>query len=582
MPKRFIACLALCACLADPTHQADAAPEPARQVGNFTLPDPRTGRRVALADFKGRKAVVVLFLGTECPLNNAYLPRLVQLHEEFGPQGVQFLAVNANEQDTADRVAAHARKHALPFPVLKDEGGVVADLFGARRTPEAFVLDAGRRVRYQGRIDDRLGIGYARPEPRRHDLAEAVREVLAGKPVSRPLTPVAGCLIARPVKPKGEGTVTFARQVSRVLQKHCQDCHRPGQAGPMPLLTYDDARAWSAMIREVVRDGRMPPWYADPKFGKFTNDRSLPAADREALVAWVNQGCPRGDDRDLPPPRQFASDWAIGEPDLVLAMPEEFTVPAAAGREGVPYQYFTVDPGFREDRWVERAQVRPGAAAAVHHALVYVVKPGSTLRPDDPLMPLLCGYAAGDTPMILPPGTARRVPAGSKLVFQMHYTPTGKVEKDRSSLGLIFTRGKPRHEAVSFPIFKPDFRIPPGDPNYPVEARGVFLNDGHVVSLTPHLHLRGKDFRIEATYPGGRTETLLSVPRYNFNWQCTYRCAEPVAVPRGTVLRCVAHFDNSADNPNNPDPKRAVTWGAQSWDEMMIGWIHFVFDRELQ
>jgi peroxiredoxin len=339
-------------------RSADEAPgNLGAKVANFALPDPRDQKTVALADFKGRKAVIVVFAGTECPINTAYLPRLIELQQENAPRGVQVLAINSNQQDTPERVAAHARKHALPFPVLKDDGQKVADLFGARRTPEVFLLDAEGKIRYHGRIDDQYGVGYQKPSPTTHELVTALAEVLDGKPVTQSFVPASGCVIARTIKPKQEGTVTYAKEVSRILQKHCQECHREGQIGPMALLTHEDAMNWSETIREVIDQKRMPPWYADPRYGKFSNDRSMPAEDRETLLRWIAQGCAKGDDKDLPAPRPFEqTSWRIGKPDLVLTMPEEFSVPAQAPKYGVPYKYFTVPTNFTEDRWVVRAE----------------------------------------------------------------------------------------------------------------------------------------------------------------------------------------------------------------------------------
>ena len=286
------------------------------KIPPFELND-TAGKAVSSENFRDAKALVVVFTGTECPINNAFMPRLAQLAKEYADKGVQFVAVNSNRQDTPERVAEHAKKNNLPFPVLKDAGNRVADLFRASRTPEAFVLDAERKVRYQGRIDDQFGIGYTRPKPTRRDLAEALEELLAGKAVSQPAVPVAGCLIARVSEAKASGTVTFTKDVAAILQRNCQECHRPGQVGPMGLLTYEDAAAWAEMIREVLNDNRMPPWYADPRHGKFVNDRRLSAAERETLLKWVEQGTPRGDDKDMPAARQILRGGAgqrTGEP----------------------------------------------------------------------------------------------------------------------------------------------------------------------------------------------------------------------------------------------------------------------------
>lgn len=550
---------------------------PARPVEDFCLPD-ISGVSRWLHEFRDARAVVVVFLGTECPINNAYLPRLAELHAAYSSKGVQFLAVNSNVQDGLARVAEHARKHGIPFPVLKDDGNVIADRFGAERTPEVFVLDGARRIRYRGRIDDRFGIGYQRPQPTRHDLAVALDEVLAGKAVSVPTTPVAGCLLGRVVKPKENGSVTYARQVSRILQDHCQECHRPGQIGPMALLTYEDAAAWSAMIREVVTEGRMPPWHADPRYGTFRNDRRLPEADRAALLAWIDQDCPKGNDKDLPPPREFPSTWRIGQPDVVFTMNREYVVPASAGKAGIPYQYFFLPTNFDEDVWVQAAEARPGNRAVVHHIIVYVhdVKRGRPRSPDGIGEGFLVAYAPGDMPLICAPGMAKKIPKGAVLVFQMHYTPNGSEQKDRSSVGLIFAKEKPQHQLRTRSIATRRFEIPAGDPHYEVKSSATFPRETLLVSLMPHMHLRGKDFKYEAVYPDGRREVLLSVPRYDFNWQSNYRLAEPLRLPAGTRIECTAHFDNSADNPNNPDPTKPVRWGDQTWQEMMIGFVDYV------
>jgi peroxiredoxin/mono/diheme cytochrome c family protein len=559
------------------------APPAGRTVSGFRLEDPRTGKAVALADFKDKKAVAVVFLGTECPVNNAFLPELARLHREYAPKGVQFVGVNPNRQDTAAKVAAHARKHELPFPVLKDPGNKVADLFGAKRTPEAFVLGQAGKVLYQGRIDDQFGVGYKRAgKPTRRDLAAALDEVLAGGPVSVPATPVAGCLIARAREPKADGAVTYTKHVSRILQKNCQECHRPGQIGPMSLLSYDDAVSWADMIREVVSEGRMPPWYADPKHGKWANDRRLAKAERDALLAWLDGGTPRGDAKDAPPPREFPEGWVIGKPDVVLKLPAPITVPAEAPKGGVPYRYLSVPTNFTEDKWVERAEARPGAPEVVHHILVFIVPPGQRFRPEHPGA-VLVGMAPGEMPLLLKPGQAKKVPAGARLIFQMHYTPNGKEQRDQSSIGLIFAKKPPRHRVLTNPIHDPWFmgrwkRIPAGAENHRMECGHTFKQDVRVLDFMPHMHLRGKDFLYEAVFPDGRREVLLSVPRYNFNWQGLYRAAEPIRLPKGTRLRCVAHFDNSAKNPHNPDPKKSVTWGDQTWEEMMVGWIDYYVD----
>jgi peroxiredoxin len=564
-----------------PTFSKSPDPAPAnigKKAADFSLKDTK-GRSVSLEDYKDKKAIVVVFIGTECPINNAYMPRLVQLHKSYSAKGVQFLGINSNQLDSVARVAEHAQQHKLPFPVLKDEGNEVADQWSAQRTPEAFVLDAGHKICYRGRIDDQYGIDYKRAKPTRRDLAAALDEVLAGRPVSQPSTQVSGCYIGRAAKPKAAGPITYSKQIVRILQKNCQECHRPEAIGPMALLSYEDVTAWSDTIREVVQDNRMPPWYADPRYGHFANDRRLPPEDRKALLAWLDQGMPRGDDKDLPPPREFPKGWTIGKPDVVFSMPDAFKVPADMPRGGIPYKRFFVSTKFKEDRWIQRAEARPGAPGVVHHIVVFYVPPGEDFWPGNPKTPTLCGTAPGDMPLILPPGTAKRVPAGSQLVFEMHYTPNGVAQEDRSSVGLIFAKEEPKYYSFAGAFANVQFEIPPGHDNYKVEFSFTFRQDHFLLNFMPHMHLRGKDFLYEVIYPDGKKETVLSVPRYNFNWQSVYRLKEPLLLPKGTRLHMVAHFDNSAKNPNNPDPTKLVRWGDQTWEEMMIGWVDLACER---
>jgi peroxiredoxin/mono/diheme cytochrome c family protein len=569
--------LALLALAAGNSFRADSPP-PAKKVGDFTLRD-AADNAFSLGDFKAKKAVVVVFVGTECPINNAFMPRLAQLHKEYADKGVQFLAINANCQDTPARIAGHAREHGIPFPVLKDSGNVVADQFGARRTPEAFVLSPDGQVLYQGRIDDQFGVNFKRAAPTRRDLAEALDEVLAGKPVSRPTTEVAGCLIARAVQPKAGGTITYTRHIAPLLQKNCQECHRPGQVGPMALLTYEDALSWSDTIKEVVREGRMPPWHADPAFGKFANDRSLSPADRDTLLGWIDQGCPKGDPKDAPAAKEFTKGWTIGKPDAVFTMEEAYTVPAKA-EGGIKYQHFVVKTKFPDDMWVQAAEAKPGNRAVVHHIIVFVMPPGQKrerLHEDSIGNGFLVGFAPGDMPAVFPPGTAKKIPKGAMLVFQMHYTPNGVEQDDRSSVGLIFAKEPPQREARTRAIDERRFLIPAGANHHEVKAATTFQKDAELLSLMPHMHLRGKDFEYQVVYPDGKKETLLRVPRYDFNWQSNYRLVTPLRLPAGTRIECTAHFDNSKDNPNNPDPKQAVRWGDQTWEEMMIGFVDYCY-----
>jgi peroxiredoxin len=540
-----------------------------KKVENFSLPDYR-GKVHSLSDYKD-KLVVLAVIGTECPLARTYAPRLKSLAAEFEKQGVVFLGMDANQQDSLAEIGAYARVHEIAFPILKDNNNEIADKLGAVRTPEVFLLDKDRVVRYWGRIDDQYGFktgaGYVKPKLNQRNLADAIGEVLAGKQVSNPVVKADGCFIGRVTKAKPTGDVTYSKHIARIMDARCVECHRSGEVAPFTLGSYDEVVGWAETIREVVQEGRMPPWFADPKYGHFKNDCRLSDEEKQQINQWVENGCPEGDAKDLPAPRTFAAGWQMGEPDQVIYMRDKpYTVPA----EGtIEYQFFTADPGWTEDKWIQATEARPGNRGVVHHIIVMVAaKDGN----DGAGRGGIGGYAPGTPPNINPPGTALFVPAGSKLVFQMHYTSNGVQAEDRSMVGVRFADPKKVKQVVRGGLVGDTaFRIPPGEANYEVKAKHMFLKDTLLLNLTPHMHLRGKDFKYEAEYPDGTREVLLDVPHYDFNWQIRYSFKEPKLMPKGTRLHCVAHFDNSADNLANPDPTKEVTFGDQTWEEMMFG-----------
>ncbi len=561
----------------EPGPAAETATAPGGKAPDVgTLRDVRGNRR-SLRSFAGHRALVVAFLGTDCPISNLYFPTLLELEKCYRGKDVQFLAAYPNASEDLDQIAAHASDHDVPFPVLKDCGQRLADALGVGRVPAVAVLDAGLVLRYRGRIDDRYGPSFRRPKASREDLAEALEAVLAGKPVAVAETEPDGCLLdrdgARPARPG----VTYSKDVARILQNHCQTCHRPDQAAPFALLTYADAVKHGRMLREVTTQRRMPPWHADPRYGHFANDRRMTSDEIDTLAAWVDSGMPRGDDRDLPAPVAWPQGWGIGKPDVVFTMPEEFAVPADGSLD---YQHFTVDSGFTEDRWVRLAEARPGARGVVHHIVVYILPPGER-RPfrQDGTMSVLVGWAPGDFGLSAPPDTALRVPRGSKFLIEMHYTPNGKAVKDRSSFGLVFAKKPPKYELFMNSFVNDSIRIPPRDPHYRAEATLRLPADARLISFTPHMHWRGQGYRYELVRPDGRRETLLSVPRWDFNWQSYYQFKDPVRLPKGTAVHAVAHWDNSANNPYNPDPNKEVKFGLQTWDEMMVGWVAYVWER---
>jgi hypothetical protein len=385
--------------------------------------------------------------------------------------------------------------------------------------------------------------------------------------------------------------VTFYKDVLPVLQKNCQSCHRQGEAGPMQFTSYESTRPWAAAIKAAVLSKKMPPWYADPHFGKFANDRSLSESDIKTLVSWVDTKAPAGNPKDAPKPVQFADGWAMGKPDVVLELPNPVAVPSSGT---IDYQYVVMHTGFTEDKYIQFAEARPSDREHCHHIIAFVREPDSPWMKDAPIgvafVPqrgkggegggggmgdFLAGYAPGTVPQTLRPGQVKLVKAGSDIVFQLHYTANGTPGSDRSKVGMIFAdpKVKPTERVMTLAASNPKFSIPPGDGNYRVDAKITLQDEATLIYLLPHMHLRGKDFDYRITYPDGKTEKILSVPNYSFSWQLSYYLAEPLKLPAGTTIECTAHYDNSPNNKFNPDPTKEIHFGEQSWDEMMIGFF---------
>jgi hypothetical protein len=408
--------------------------------------------------------------------------------------------------------------------------------------------------------------------------------------------------------PPTESAPTFSKDVAPIMYEKCVTCHRPGEIAPMSFITYQNVRPWARSIREKVIAREMPPWDADPQHGKFRNARTLTDREIDTIVRWANAGARQGDPADMPALPNYPTGWQIGTPDIVFEMPVEYQIPPDGT---IDYQYFEVPTNFKEDRWMQAGEVRAGDPEHVHHIIVSVIEPDKNTRPNvvsiKPIFPegqtpaprpqraegeraqspqlsrrasaiTLVNWAVGEDAPIYERGTAKRIPAGSTLQFQVHYTTNGAPGKDRSRIGLIFAKEPPAREIRTGTIANPLFTLPPGAPNHQVEAEATFSDDVKIWTMHPHMHLRGKDMTYTAIYPDGRREVLLSVPKYDFGWQTDYWLAEPISLPRGAKIHVVAHFDNSAGNPHNPDPAVAVRWGDQTWEEMMIGFFTYTVE----
>jgi mono/diheme cytochrome c family protein len=369
---------------------------------------------------------------------------------------------------------------------------------------------------------------------------------------------------------------TFAKDVAPILYSHCVECHRPTMFAPMSLVKYEEARPYAQVIKRRVVARQMPPWNADPAIGHFKNDPRLTDQEIDTIARWVDRGAPRGNDRDLPPLPALAEGWTIGKPDAVFAMAAPFRIPANGA---VEYQYVRIPVNLPEDRWIQAIEIKPGARAQVHHVIAYTQPSGEPISERGVLGPTNIGGVTPNKPgMVFPDGVARLIRGGHDIILQMHYTTNGTEALDRTEVGVIFAPRPPAKAAAGGLVINPRFVIPPNDGNFEVRGVARVMQDTVLTSMTPHMHVRGKDMTYIAQFPDGRTETLLSVPHYDFNWQITYELAEPIVLPRGTRLEVIAHFDNSPGNKFNPDPSQAVRWGDQTWEEMMIVFYGVVRD----
>jgi len=421
---------------------------------------------------------------------------------------------------------------------------------------------------------------------------------------------VAG-FVGQAVSASAQSTPTFSKDVAPILYKNCANCHRAGEIGPMALLTYKDARPFARSIANRVQAGTMPPWHADdPTHTKFSNDRSLSAADRDVIIKWATSGAPEGNPKDLPAPPQFADGWMMGKPDAVFSMQEAYPIP---GGGTLDYKFFEIPTNLTEDRWLQAFEIRPGSRAHVHHVIAYVrpadpapgdARPaaaqaggprqappfqfaGGMNRPADAPKPdhdvvdndrpakrnpggWLAAYAPGYSVRVYEPGQAIKIPKGAIITVQMHYTTNGTPATDRTSIGLKFASEPPKTELLVVPLMTQNFVLKAGSSDTRVDAEMTINTDVTLWSAIPHTHVRGKRWEVVAVYPDGRSEMILNVPKYDFNWQTDYIWAKPLTLPKGTKLKTSAWYDNSTANKSNPDPTKDVYWGDQTWEEMQF------------
>ncbi|MHC4924157.1 MAG: redoxin domain-containing protein [Planctomycetota bacterium] len=539
-----------------------------------------SGKPSVLSGLDGARAVVICMFDPACPVSKRYAPRLGRLQARLAKRKVELLVCNSAGKDGVEGIRAAAKSHRWPGTVIADPDAEWAASLGARSTTEVFLLDASRTLRYRGALDDQYGVGYSLDTPRLRLLESAVEDLLAGREIAVEATSAPGCKLKHEPHPSTPTKVTWHNRVSRIFQRSCMGCHREGESGPFPLTTASEVRRQAGMVEYMVSERAMPPWFATEDSLPMVTDHSLGERERTDVITWLKGGMPEGDAADAPAPRKWPSGWRIGEPDLVVKVPEQ-SVPA----EGtVPYRYMMVPVPLKEDRWVRALEVRVSAPEVVHHVLVFLKYPQGHPRAKKQrrYQGGLEGYFAAMVPgegvLAWRPGRAKFLPAGAVLVFQVHYTTNGTATRDTPSVGMIFADGPPEEEVRSQGVYNTRFSIPPGAKRHPVSASWTFRRSGSILAFMPHMHVRGAGFRYELELPGEERKTVLDVPRYDFNWQLVYRMRKPLNVPRGTRIHATGWFDNSKENPANPDSSKTVRFGEQTWEEMMIGYFEWVPD----
>lgn len=542
-----------------------------------------------------RKATAIVFLGTTCPIANAAAPTLNALHEQYAAKGIAVVGVYSDPTLTRAEAIAHREEYELTFPALFDASAFLARSLKPTHTPFAVLLDANGREVYRGRIDDAYAtLGRPRQVITSPDLQNAIEDVLAGRAVRTAKTDVVGCLFEAWDRPPAGREVTWSRDIAPIVYANCLSCHREGQAAPFALRSYEDVAKRAELIASVVEDRYMPPWKPVAGFGEFHGERRLSADEIALFRAFADANAPQGNPDDAPKPPDFPGGWALGEPDLILEMPQPFDIPAG-GRD--IYRAFVIPIDIPEDKYVVAMEFRPGAPSVVHHAIFFLDDDGQARRLDardagpgyrsfggPGFTPSggLGGWAPGVQPEHLPDGIGRPVTRGSDLVMQIHYHPDGKRQRDQSRLALYFATKPIREKIITIPLANRQIDIPPGKRDHVVEASFTTPLDAKLFGVMPHMHLLGREMKVEATTDDGSTIPLIHIDDWDFRWQDQYRFREPVRIPRGSTVRMRAVFDNSTDNPSNPsNPPKRVRWGEQTTDEMAICFLNVLVPAEL-
>ena len=543
---------------------------------SFTTLD---GQNASLSGFKNKKGLVVIMTSATCPVSKRYIPSVAKLQKELATQNIGLLLVNPFASETADEIKSQLTEAGIAAAYVHDKDKKLAALLRARTTTEVFLLDATRTLVYRGAFDDQYGINYNLDAPKHCYLHDAISAHLKNeKPVIQ-ATAAPGCELDLGDAPKvAASPVTYHRDVARILQQNCVTCHRDGGIAPFALDDIEEVKDRAKVIKRVVNEGTMPPWFAAldkaATTNPWANDCSLSAKDKADLFAWFESSDrPLGNVAEAPAKRSYPAEWSIGTPDLIIPLSRAYDIKADGF---MPYAFDVVDTDIPEDKWVTAYEILPSERDVVHHVIVQVHEKGADARDrEEGAGGYWAIYVPGNGANIYPQGFARKIPAGARVSFQIHYTPSGKAKKERLRMGLVFAKSPPQYEVKTLALANPKISIPPGASHHVETQTRRVPFDIPITGYMAHMHIRGKAFKYEVTYADGKTETLLDIPRYDFNWQLRYDYKQPKLIPRGSTLTITAVYDNSAENKANPDPTKLVKWGSQTVDEMMLGYFEY-------
>jgi len=547
------------------------------KVNNFGLFD-HTGDFHRLYYHDNASAIVLFVQGNGCPIVRNAVTDFQQVADNFQKDGVKFFMINSNVQDTRATVKEEADQFKMNIPILMDQSQLVADLLDIDITAECFVLNPKDwSISYRGPINDRVGYESQKNEAKNHYLKDAIAKTIAGEVIENRFVNTKGCAVSRLQKNEDYSDVTYTDDIGMIFAEKCFRCHQEGGIAPWAMESFNHVFGWSAMIKNVLLEQRMPPWQADPHVGVFDNDISITQEEKRKILAWIDNGRPKGEGEDpLAGLTPEASNWTKGEPDLIIELNQE-DIPATGI---IDYRYQTHTLRFDEDKYVSAYQVIPGNPSVLHHVLATIEYPNGEKFPvenrkSEWLDGIFVGWAPGGEPETFPEGTARKIPKGSSIRFQLHYTTSGKEESDQSTIGIYFADEKPEKEYITIGPANFRIKIPPHDPAAKFAAVEPIDEDIILYDLFPHMHYRGKAMNFVLQHPDGKEEMLLNVPGYNFNWQRFYSLKEPVFVKAGSKIIVNAVYDNSENNDFNPDPEKTLYFGDQTFDEMLVGYISF-------